>query len=168
MSTQIEIDPIYMKYESPLASRYASQDMAHAFSDFKKFSNWRLLWFFLASGEKQLGLDITDEQLEELKNNINNIDFEYAKKEERILRHDVMAHVHTFAHCCPKAGAIIHLGATSCFVTDNSELMAIREGFDIAIKKLARCISRLSDFCLKYKDLPCLGYTHLQPGKFNT
>ena len=161
-------DSEYLKYESPLASRYATQEMVYAFSDFKKFSNWRKLWFYLASAEKQLGLDISDAQLDELKSNIEKIDFEYAKNEEKILRHDVMAHVHTYAKCCPQAAPVIHLGATSCYVTDNSDLMIITEAFDIVIKKLARCISRLNSFCLKYKDLACLGYTHLQPGIYLT
>ena len=164
----MNIDKEYLKYESPLASRYATQEMVFLFSDFKKFSNWRKLWLYLATGEKQLGLDITDAQLEELKNNIENIDFEYAKNEEKILRHDVMAHVHTYAHCCPSAAPIIHLGATSCYVTDNSDLMIIKDAFDIINKKLARCLSRLNTFCLKFKDLPCLGYTHLQPAQLTT
>ena len=123
------------------------------------------MWLYLATAEKELGLDITTEQLEEMKNNINNIDFEYAKNQEKILRHDVMAHVHTFAHCCPKAAAIIHLGATSAYVGDNADLIAIRDGFDILCLKLARTINRLAKFCLKHKDLACLSYTHLQPAQ---
>lgn len=155
----------YLKYESPLVSRYASPEMLYNFSDFKKFSNWRRLWFNLAKCEKELGLNITDEQLSEMEQNIENIDFEMAKREEKRLRHDVMAHVETFAAVAKKAAPIIHLGATSCYVGDNADLISIRDGFDILLKKLACCISRLGKFCDQYKDLPCLGYTHLQPGE---
>jgi adenylosuccinate lyase len=156
----------YLKYESPLVSRYASKEMLACFSDHKKFSTWRRLWLYLAQSEKELGLNITQEQLDEMQSNIENIDFEYAQKEERLIRHDVMAHVHTFAKCSPKAAPIIHLGATSCYVTDNADLIAIKDGLNILCKKLARTINVLSNFCDQYKDLPCLGYTHLQPGKF--
>jgi adenylosuccinate lyase len=165
MSTNLDK---YKKYESPLVSRYCSDDMLYNFSDFKKFSNFRLLWLYLATAEKELGLDITDEQLEEMKQNIYNIDFDYANNQEKILRHDTMAHVLTYAHCCPKASSIIHLGATSAYVTDNADLIAIRDGFDILCLKLARTIKRLSTFCLKYKDLACLSYTHLQPAQLST
>lgn len=154
----------YLKYESPFGQRYASTEMLRNFSDFKKFSNWRLLWTYLAEAEQELGLSVTKEQVDELKSNIYNIDFDYAKSEERLTRHDVMAHVHAFAKCCPKAAAIIHLGATSAYVTDNADLMAIRDGFNILLLKLANVIHVLSQFCNKYKDMPCLGYTHLQPG----
>lgn len=157
----------YLKYESPFSSRYASKDMLVNFSDFKKFSNWRLLWCLLAESEKELGLNISDEQITEMKENLQNIDFEYAQKQEKLVRHDVMAHVHTFAHCCPKAAPIIHLGATSAYVTDGADLMAIRDGFGILLVKLSNTINVLSKFCDKYKDLPCLGYTHLQPGNSN-
>lgn len=156
-----------LKYESPFGARYASKDMLRNFSELRKFSNWRLLWCFLAEAEKELGLNITDEQIDELKANIYNIDFQLAQAQEKIVRHDVMAHVHTFAHVCPKAAPIIHLGATSCYVTDNGDLMAMRDGFDILLLKLSNTINVLSKFCDKYKDLPCLGYTHLQPGYFN-
>ena len=155
----------YDKYESPLVSRYASDEMLATFSDRKKFANWRRLWFYLASAQKQLGLNISDEQLAEMKANVENIDFDEAKREEKLLRHDVMAHVHTFAKCCPSAAPIIHLGATSCYVGDNADLIAIRDGLEILCVKLARCISRLANFCTEYKDMACLGYTHLQPGK---
>lgn len=152
------------KYESPLSSRYASTEMKYNFSDAKKFSTWRQLWLYLADAEKQLGLDISQEQLDEMRNNLNNIDFEYAAKQEKILRHDVMAHVHTFGACCPKAAPIIHLGATSAYVGDNCDLIAIRDGLVLLKDKLANSISKLADFCIRYKDIPCLGYTHLQPG----
>lgn len=138
------------KYESPLVSRYASSEMLYLFSEQKKFSTWRLLWFFLAKAEKELGVPgITDEQLTEMSANLENIDFDYARKEERLLKHDVMAHVHTFAHCCPKAAPIIHLGATSCYVTDNADLICIKEGLNLLSKKLARTINVLSQFCDK-------------------
>ena len=156
----------YLKYESPLVTRYSSAEMQYNFSDMKKFSNWRSLWLNLAKAQKQLGLEISDEQLNEMEKNLKNIDVELASKEEKILRHDVMAHVHTFAKCCPRAAPIIHLGATSCYVTDNSDLISIKDGFQLLLNQLARTIKRLSDFCEKYKDLPCLGYTHLQPGFF--
>ncbi len=164
MADKIKVDAKYLKYESPLVSRYASNEMLYNFSDFKKFSQWRFLWLNLAKAEQQLGLDITDEQLAEMEANLENIDFEYAKQEEKRIRHDVMAHIHTFGKCCPKAASIIHLGATSCFVGDNADLIVIRDGFEILLNKLARCISKLSEFCMTYKDMACLGYTHLQPG----
>ena len=169
MSTDLEkketkTDPRFLKYESPLVSRYSSDAMLYNFSDMKKFSQWRRLWLYLAKAEKEIGLEISDEQIAEMENNLENIDFEVAKQEEKRLRHDVMAHVHTFAKCCPKSAPIIHLGVTSAYVTDNGDLIAIRDGFEILLKKLGSCIKRLSEFCLKYKDLPCLGYTHLQPG----
>lgn len=157
-----------LKYESPFGARYASKDMLRNFSELRKFSNWRRLWCFLAEAQQELGLvGITDEQVAEMKQNIYNIDFQAAQAQEKIVRHDVMAHVHTFAHCCPKAAPIIHLGATSAYVTDNADLMAMRDGFDILLLKLTNTINVLSKFCQQYKDLPCLGYTHLQPGTFS-
>ncbi len=107
MTETFKIDSKYLKYESPLVSRYASNEMLYNFSDFKKFSRWRFLWLNLAKGEKELGLDITDEQIEEMQKNLENIDFDYAKEEEKRIRHDVMAHIHTFGKCCPKAAPII-------------------------------------------------------------
>lgn len=151
-----------------MGSRYSSKEMLELFSSFKRIRTWRLLWLYLAKSEKSLGLNISDEQIEEMEQNLDNIDFDYAQQEERLIRHDVMAHVHTFAKCCPKAGPIIHLGATSCYVTDNADLIIVKEGFEILLGKLASCIKSLSDFCLKYKDLPCLGYTHLQPAQLTT
>lgn len=154
-----------LKYESPFGARYASKDMLRNFSELRKFSNWRVLWCHLAEAEKELGLSqISDEQVAEMRAHVYDIDFEMAQKQEKIVRHDVMAHVHTFAQCCPKAAPIIHLGATSCYVTDNGDLMAIRDGFAILLVKLCNTIDVLSKFCDKYKDMPCLGYTHLQPG----
>ncbi|CAF0800659.1 unnamed protein product [Adineta steineri] len=156
------------KYRSPLVSRYASVEMSYNFSEIKKFSTWRRLWFWLAQCQKQLGLDITDEQLDEMERNLTNIDFDIAEAEERRRRHDVMAHVHTFARCCPKASPIIHLGATSTFVGDNADLIVMRDAFDIIISKLARCIQRLTQFAQEYACLPTLGYTHMQPAQLTT
>ncbi|NXN39815.1 PUR8 lyase, partial [Rhinoptilus africanus] len=117
---------------------------------------------------QSLGLPITDEQIKEMEANLDNIDFKMAAEEEKKLRHDVMAHVHTFAHCCPKAAAIIHLGATSCYVGDNTDLIVLRDGFNLLLPKLARVISRLADFAEKYADLPTLGFTHYQPAQLTT
>ncbi|KAH3863110.1 adenylosuccinate lyase-like [Dreissena polymorpha] len=156
------------KYRTPLVSRYASPEMAYNFSDMKKFTTWRKLWTWLAKAEKTLGLTITDEQIAEMDSNLNNIDFDRAAMEEKKRRHDVMAHVHTFGACCPKAAPIIHLGATSAYVGDNTDLIVMRDAFDIVLPKLARCIQRLSVFAEEHKSLPCLAYTHLQPAQLTT
>ncbi|XP_015274672.1 PREDICTED: adenylosuccinate lyase [Gekko japonicus] len=158
----------FSRYRSPLVSRYASPDMAFNFSERKKFGTWRRLWLYLAQAEKSLGLPITDEQIQEMEANLDNIDFKMAAEEEKRLRHDVMAHVHTFAHCCPKAAGIIHLGATSCYVGDNTDLIVLRDGLDLLLPKLARVISRLADFAEKYANLPTLGFTHYQPAQLTT
>uniref|UniRef100_A0A9J8D430 Adenylosuccinate lyase n=1 Tax=Cyprinus carpio carpio TaxID=630221 RepID=A0A9J8D430_CYPCA len=158
----------FMKYRSPLVSRYASKEMAFNFSDMKKFTTWRRLWLYLAKAEKELGLPITDAQVSEMESHLEDIDFIMAADEERKLRHDVMAHVHTFAHCCPTAAPIIHLGATSCYVGDNTDLIMLRDGFDILLPKLARVIDRLANFAEKYADLPTLGFTHYQPAQLTT
>jgi len=155
-------------YRSPLSTRYASDEMLYNFSDLKKFSTWRKLWVILAKNEMILGQDIRQSQIDEMSANIYNIDFQMAAEEERKVRHDVMAHVHTFGHCCPSAAPIIHLGATSCFVADNTDLIIIRDGFEILLPKLARCIDRLSKFAQENKDLPVLGFTHLQPAQLTT
>ncbi|CAF0835889.1 unnamed protein product [Didymodactylos carnosus] len=156
------------KYRSPLVSRYASIEMSYNFSDTKKFSTWRKLWFWLAKCQQRLGLDISDEQLDEMEKNIFNIDYDIAEAEERRRRHDVMAHVHTFAKCSPKSAPIIHLGATSAFVGDNADLIVMRDAFDLLITKLAVCIQRLSQFAQDYACLPTLGYTHMQPAQLTT
>ncbi|KAH9502475.1 hypothetical protein Btru_068794 [Bulinus truncatus] len=158
----------YNTYRTPLASRYASAEMKQNFGDQKKFSTWRKLWLYLAEAEQQLGLDITDEQLGEMRKNLDNIDFKLAAKEEKKVRHDVMAHVHTFGAVCPKAAPIIHLGATSCYVGDNTDLIVLRDGFEILKPKLASCIDLLRIFALEKKDLPCLSYTHLQAAQVST
>ncbi|XP_078321020.1 adenylosuccinate lyase-like [Crassostrea virginica] len=158
----------FQNYRSPLVSRYASPEMAFNFSEMKKFTTWRRLWTYLAKSEKALGLDITEEQVKEMENNLTNIDFQLAAAEEKKVRHDVMAHVHTFGACCPKAAGIIHLGATSAYVGDNTDLIVMRDGFDILLPKLARVIKSLSAFAEKQKNLPCLSYTHLQPAQLTT
>jgi len=155
-------------YQTPLNSRYSSTEMKFNFSDKKKFSTWRKLWLLLAEAEQELGLDISEEQLLEMKENLENIDFAMAAEQEKKVRHDVMAHVHTFGVACPKAAPIIHLGATSCYVGDNTDLIQIRDGLDILLPKLARVISRLTGFAEKHKDLPTLGFTHLQPAQLTT
>uniref|UniRef100_A0AAX7VS73 Adenylosuccinate lyase n=1 Tax=Astatotilapia calliptera TaxID=8154 RepID=A0AAX7VS73_ASTCA len=149
-------------------SSYASEEMHYNFSDKKKFITWRKLWIFLAKAEKALGLPITDAQIAEMESHAEDIDFAMAAEEERKLRHDVMAHVHTFAHCCPTAAPIIHLGATSCYVGDNTDLIALRDGFNILLPKLARVIDRLANFAEEYADLPTLGFTHFQPAQLTT
>lgn len=155
-------------YSNPLAERYSSKEMLENFSPDKKFSTWRKLWIALAESEKELGLHITDEQIEEMKANIYNIDYELAAKKESEFRHDVMAHVHTFGTQAPKAMPIIHLGATSAFVGDNTDLIQIKDGLDIVKTKLVNVISEMSKFAMEYKDLPTLGFTHFQAAQLTT
>jgi len=152
-------------YESPFNSRYASKEMQEIFSADKKFRTWRRLWIALAEAEKELGLDITEEQIEELKKFKDDINYEVAEKMERDVRHDVMAHVHAYGEQCPKAKPIIHLGATSCYVGDNTDIIIMTEALRLIKKKLLIVISKLSEFALKYKDVPTLGFTHLQPAQ---
>ncbi|CAI9181180.1 unnamed protein product [Rangifer tarandus platyrhynchus] len=143
--------------------------MCFLFSDKYKFRTWRQLWLWLVEAEQALALSITDEQIQEIKSNLDNIDFKMAAEEEKqVRRHDVMAHVHTFAHCCHKAAGIIHLGATSCYVGDNTYLIILRNAFDLLLPKLARVISRLADFAKERADLPTLGFTHFQPAQLTT
>lgn len=156
------------QYITPLASRYASKEMAYNFSDAKKFSTWRKLWILLAKAEQELGLPISEGQIKEMEAFQDMIDYERAAKEERETRHDVMAHVRTFAAACPMAAPIIHLGATSCYVGDNTDLILLRDGLDILLPKVARCIQRFAKFAEEYKDLPTLGFTHLQPAQLTT
>ena len=155
-------------YSNPLNERYASKEMQYIFSPHKKFTTWRKLWTALAEAEKELGLNITDEQIDEMKKNIENIDFDYAKEKEKEFRHDVMAHVHTFGKTCPKAMPIIHLGATSAFVGDNTDLIVMKEAAELTLKKLINVINNLKEFALKYKNLPTLGFTHFQPAQLTT
>ncbi|CAO3666516.1 unnamed protein product [Umbelopsis vinacea] len=159
----------HSKYQLPLTSRYASEEMAHNFSEDKRYITWRKLWLNLAIAEKQLGLtDITDKAIEEMKANLTNIDYGVAAAEEKKRRHDVMAHVHTFGLVAPSAAPIIHLGATSCYVTDNGDLIILRDGYDILLGKLARVIDILSKFAAEYRDMPTLGFTHFQPAQLVT
>lgn len=155
-------------YESPLAQRYASEEMQYLFSPDKKFKTWRRLWIALAESEKELGLDITQEQIDELIANKDDINYEVAKAREAQVRHDVMSHVYAYGCQCPKAKGIIHLGATSCYVGDNTDLIIMHEALALVRKKLINVISRLSDFSLKYKDLPILAFTHFQPAQPTT
>lgn len=149
-------------YVSPLSTRYASQEMQALFSQRHRTILWRRLWLYLAKAEKELGLSISDEQIAELAENIENVDLELAAKLESELRHDVMAHVHAYAAVCPKAAPIIHLGATSCYVGDNSDMLIIKDGLHILLKRLINIARSLQDFCLAHKALPTLGYTHFQ------
>merc|ERR1712227_339483 len=156
------------KFQSPLSSRYVSPEMNENFGNNKKFSTWRQLWTWLATAEKELGLAISDAQIQQMKENVKNIDYEMAAKEEKARRHDVMAHVHTFGACAPLAAPIIHLGATSCFVGDNADCIITRDGIEILLPKIATAIQRLKDFAESCADLPTLGYTHLQPAQMTT
>ena len=155
-------------YKNPLEERYSSEEMLYNFSPNNKFRNWRKLWIALAEIEKDLGLEITDEQISQLKENAENIDYDKAEKYEKKFRHDVMAHVHTYGDAAPLAKGIIHLGATSAFVGDNTDLIQIRDGLLLIRKQLVNVIKKLSDFALKYKDLPTLGFTHYQPAQLTT
>ncbi len=156
------------RYVNPLIQRYASQKMAYIFSPRFKFQTWRKLWILLAEAEKELGLPITDEQLDELKQFENNINFEDAEAKEKEVRHDVMAHIHAYAMQCPKAAGIIHLGATSCYVGDNTDLIQMKKALLLIQQKLYFTIHKLSAFALKYKALPTLGFTHYQPAQLTT
>jgi len=155
-------------YNTPLNSRYASKEMSYIFSDEKKFKTWRILWTALAECEKELGLNITDKQIHELKENIDNINYEVAEKKEKEIRHDVMSHVFAYGVQCPSAKGIIHLGATSCYVGDNTDIIIMKEALLIIKTKILNVISSLSVFALKYKDVPTLGFTHLQPAQLTT
>lgn len=159
---------MYDKYENPLISRYASKEMMALFSAQRKFSTWRKLWIALAEAEQELGLPITDEQLDEMRAHIDDIDFKRAEAIEKEVRHDVMSHVHAFGEQCPKAKAIIHLGATSAYVGDNTDVIVMQEGLEMLKRKLAVLLSRLSVFADEYKSLPTLGFTHFQPAQLTT
>ncbi|KAF7421114.1 adenylosuccinase ade13 [Pleurotus ostreatus] len=157
-------------YQTPLSSRYASKEMARLFSPAMRFHTWRKLWLNLAVAEKELGLPISDEAIEQMKANLDLTaeQFEIAAQEEKKRRHDVMAHVHTFGQVAPAAAGIIHLGATSCYVTDNADLIFLRTGLTYLIRSLGILISRLSSFAAQYRDLPTLGFTHFQPAQLTT
>lgn len=156
------------EYETPFNSRYASKEMQYLFSPDFKFRTWRKLWIVLAQSEKELGLNITDEQINELIEHKDDINYDVAEQREKEVRHDVMSHVYAYGVQCPKAKPIIHLGATSCYVGDNTDIITMHEALKIVAVKLANVISILSDFARKYKDLPCLAYTHYQPAQPTT
>ena len=158
----------YDKYNSPLSERYASKEMQYVFSPDKKFKTWRKLWIALAETEKELGLGITDEQIEELKAHAEDINYEVAKEREKIVRHDVMSHVYAYGQQCPKARGIIHLGATSCYVGDNTDMIIMSEALEIVRKKLVNVIAELAKFADEYKELPTLAFTHFQPAQPTT
>ena len=155
-------------YENPLCGRYAGEEMKRLFSDDFKFSTWRRLWIALAESEKELGLDISDAQIEQMKAHVDDIDYESATRHEHEVRHDVMAHVLTFGECCPDAKPIIHLGATSCYVGDNTDIIRMREALVLVRKKLVNAIAALRDFAEKYKSVPTLAYTHFQAAQPTT
>jgi len=155
-------------YISPFSTRYASKEMQAVFSEGFKFRTWRKLWIALAKAEKVLGLDITDEQIAELERFKDDVNFEVAQEREKVVRHDVMSHVYAYGQQCSKAEAIIHLGATSCYVGDNTDVIIIKGASEIILKKAAQVVKNLSAFAREYKNLPCLGYTHLQPAQLTT
>ena len=155
-------------YQSPLSERYASKEMQYIFSPDKKFKTWRKLWIALAETEKELGLDITQEQIDELKAHAEDINYDVAKEREKLVRHDVMSHVYAYGVQCPKAKGIIHLGATSCYVGDNTDIIVMTEALKLVRKKLVNVIAELSAFADKYKEQPTLAFTHFQPAQPTT
>lgn len=155
-------------YTSPFSARYASKEMQYVFSPDFKFKTWRKLWIALAEAEKELGLDITQEQIDEMKAHAGDINYDVARAREKEVRHDVMSHVYAFGVQCPKAEPIIHLGATSCYVGDNTDVITMREGLKIVKKKLVNAMASIAKFADQYKDMPCLGFTHFQPAQPTT
>ena len=155
-------------YETPLNSRYASREMQQIFSPDRKFATWRKLWVALAESEMEMGLPVTQAQVDELKAHVEDIDYEAARRHEERTRHDVMAHVLAYGDVCPNARGVIHLGATSCYVTDNADILMLRDALTLVREKVLEVIRRLRAFALEYKDLPTLGYTHLQPAQLTT
>ncbi len=158
----------YSTYESPFCTRYASKEMQYIFSADKKFTTWRRLWVALARAEMKLGLPVTQEQVDELEANVENIDYAAAAEREKLVRHDVMAHVYAYGLVCPKAKGIIHLGATSCYVGDNTDVIIMRDAMHVIRKKLLTVIAQLAKFADEYKSMPALAYTHLQPAQLTT
>ena len=156
------------KYEHPLVARYASVEMSYIFSPAQKFTTWRKLWIALAASEADLGLKITTEQIDDMCKNFYNLDFEYAEQKEKEFRHDVMGHVHAFGHVAPSAMPVIHLGATSCYVGDNTDLIQMRDGLKLVRRKLVQTIDVMGQFADKFKDMPTLGFTHFQPAQLTT
>ena len=158
----------YDKYVSPLSERYAGRQMQYIFSPDMKFKTWRRLWVALAEAEHELGLPVSEEQIAELKEHMEDINYEVAKEREALVRHDVMSHVYAYGVQCPKAKGIIHLGATSCYVGDNTDIIVMAEALKLVKKKLVNVMNELADFALKYKDLPTLAFTHFQPAQPTT
>lgn len=156
------------RYNSPLSERYASKEMQYIFSPDMKFKTWRKLWIALAESEMELGLNITQEQIDELKVNADDINYDDAKEREKLVRHDVMSHVYAYGLQCPKAAGIIHLGATSCYVGDNTDIIIMTEGLKLVRKKLVNVINELAKFADKYKAQPTLAFTHFQPAQPTT
>ena len=156
------------RYNSPLSERYASKEMQYIFSPDMKFRTWRRLWIALAETEKELGLDITQEQIDELKAHKDDINYDVAKAREKEVRHDVMSHVYAYGVQCPKAKGIIHLGATSCYVGDNTDIIIMSEALKLVRKKLVNVIAELAKFADKYKNQPTLAFTHFQPAQPTT
>ncbi len=160
--------PDYNTYESPFCTRYASKEMQYIFSADKKFTTWRKLWVALARAEMKMGLPITEAQIKQLEENVNNVDYAAAAEREKLVRHDVMAHVHTYGAACPDAAGIIHLGATSCYVGDNTDVIVMRDALKVVKRKLINVLDQLASFAMEYKAMPCLAYTHLQPAQLTT
>jgi len=158
----------YERFDSPLVLRYASEEMSRIFSPAQKFRTWRRLWLALAEAEKELGLPITDEQLTQMRGHLDDINFERAEALERDLRHDIMAHVHAFGEQCPAAKPIIHLGATSCDIGDNADLVAMRDGLALLVRRLVTVVDRLAKFAAEHRALAALGFTHFQPAQLVT
>ena len=156
------------QYESPFCTRYASQEMQYIFSADKKFQTWRKLWIALAKAERELGLPISEEQIAELEAHATDINYDVAEEREKLVRHDVMSHVYAYGMQCPKAKGIIHLGATSCYVGDNTDIIVMREALAVVKRKLVNVIAKLAEFANAYKEMPCLAYTHLQPAQLTT
>ena len=156
------------RYSSPLSERYASREMQYIFSQDKKFKTWRKLWIALAEVEHELGLNITQEQIDELKEHEEDINYDVARAREKEVRHDVMSHVYAYGQQCPKAKGIIHLGATSCYVGDNTDIIIMTEALRLVKKKLINVIDELAKFAMEYKDMPTLAFTHFQPAQTTT
>ena len=155
-------------YTSPLSTRYASKEMQYLFSDNNKFRTWRKLWIALARAERRLGLNVTQEQIDQLEAHAEDINYDVAEAREKLVRHDVMSHVYAYGQQCPSAEGIIHLGATSCYVGDNTDILILRDAMNLTLRKCAQVLRNLSAFADQYKDLPCLAYTHLQPAQLTT
>ena len=164
----MEMERNHDAYISPLSTRYASAEMQHIFSENFKFRTWRRLWIALAKAERQLGLEITEEQIAELEAHKDDINYAVAEERERLVRHDVMSHVYAYGQQCPKAAGIIHLGATSCYVGDNTDVVILREASRLTLQKCAQVVKNLAAFAEAHRDQPCLGYTHLQPAQLTT